>query len=282
MLQPVSHRRAGSLVGDSRSATTLAGMSLVELIREGAVALVRLNRPPVNALNEELAGDLLSTFRECEDPEIRAVVVTGEPNFAAGADIKRFREQMESGAATDATASALVDAIAVLENLEKPTIAVVFGFALGGGLELAMGADFRYLADNARVGQPEILLGLIPGAGGTQRLARLIGYQRAKKLVFSGNQVEAGEALEIGLADQVAAPDKILPLAMKDAARLATMPTKALAEAKMLFNTTSISSDFGADMVKESAAFQRLFTTDDAKEGVAAFIEKRDADFTGS
>lgn len=256
-------------------------MSLVELTREGAVALVRLNRPPVNALNEELAGELLDAFHDCEDPEIRAVVVTGEPNFAAGADIKRFSEQMESGAATDATASALVEAIAALEALEKPTIAVVHGFALGGGLELAMGADFRYLADDARVGQPEILLGLIPGAGGTQRLARLIGYQRAKKLVFSGNQVEAGEALEIGLADQVAAPDKILTLAMKDAARLATMPTRALAEAKHLFNGTSTSNDFAADMAKEGAAFQRLFTTSDAKEGVAAFIEKRKADFVG-
>jgi enoyl-CoA hydratase/carnithine racemase len=256
-------------------------MSLVELTREGAVALVRLNRPPVNALNEELAGDLLEAFRECEDEEIRAVVITGEPNFAAGADIKRFKEQMDSGALTDATASALVDAISVLENLEKPTIAVVHRFALGGGLELAMGADFRYLADDAKVGQPEILLGLIPGAGGTQRLTRLIGFQRAKKLVFSGNQVGAGEALEIGLADQVAAPDKILGIAMKDAARLATMPTRALAEAKKLFNSTSSSSDFPADMRKESAAFQRLFTTEDAREGVEAFIEKREADFSG-
>lgn len=256
-------------------------MSLVELTREDAVALVRLNRPPVNALNEELADELIEAFKECEDPEIRAVVVTGEPNFAAGADIKRFKEQMDSGALTDATASALVKAIQVLEDLEKPTIAVVHGFALGGGLELAMGADFRYLADDAKLGQPEILLGLIPGAGGTQRLARLIGYQRAKKLVYSGNQVSAGEALEIGLADQVAAPDKILPLAMKDARRLATMPTRALSEAKKLFNQTSASSDFAADMRKEGAAFQRLFTTEDAREGVEAFIEKREADFKG-
>lgn len=256
-------------------------MSLVELTREDAVAIVRLNRPPVNALNEELADNLADAFKECADPEIRAVVVTGAPNFAAGADIKRFKEQMDSGALTDATASALVKAIQSLEDLEKPTIAVVQGFALGGGLELAMGADFRYLADDAKLGQPEILLGLIPGAGGTQRLARLIGYQRAKKLVFSGNQVGAGEALEIGLADQVAAPDKIFPLAMKDAARLATMPTKALAEAKKLFNQTAVSSDFAADMRKESAAFQRLFVTDDAREGVAAFIEKRKADFSG-
>jgi enoyl-CoA hydratase len=256
-------------------------MSLVELTREGAVGLVRLDRPPVNALNLELATDLISAFRECQDPGIRAVVVTGQPNFAAGADIKGFREQMDSGAENDAIAGSLVEAIATLESLEKPTIAVVHGFALGGGLELAMGADFRYLADDARVGQPEILLGLIPGAGGTQRLARLIGYQRAKKLVFSGRQVPAGEALEIGLADQVGAVDEILPLAMRDAAELASMATNALAEAKAVLNQTGVNNDFEADMATEAEAFQRLFASDDAREGVAAFIEKRKAEFKG-
>jgi enoyl-CoA hydratase/carnithine racemase len=256
-------------------------MSLVELTREGAVALARLDRPPVNALNLELANDLIAAFRECQDPDIRAVVVTGQPNFAAGADIKGFKEQMDSGAENDATAGLLVEAVATLENLEKPTIAVVHGFALGGGLELAMGADFRYLADDARVGQPEILLGLIPGAGGTQRLARLIGYQRAKKLVLSGRQVPAGEALEIGLADQVASVDEILPLAMRDAAEMASMATRALAEAKGVLNRTGVNNDFGSDMAREAEAFQRLFTTDDAREGVVAFVEKRKAEFKG-
>jgi enoyl-CoA hydratase/carnithine racemase len=188
---------------------------------------------------------------------------------------------MDSGAENDAIAGSLVEAIATLESLEKPTIAVVHGFALGGGLELAMGADFRYLADDARVGQPEILLGLIPGAGGTQRLARLIGYQRAKKLVFSGRQVPAGEALEIGLADQVGAVDEILPLAMRDAAELASMATNALAEAKAVLNQTGVNNDFEADMATEAEAFQRLFASDDAREGVAAFIEKRKAEFGG-
>ncbi|REK09227.1 MAG: enoyl-CoA hydratase/isomerase family protein [Actinobacteria bacterium] len=256
-------------------------MSLVELTREESVALVRLNRPPVNALNEELAGDLQSAFEECRSSDIRAVVVTGQPNFAAGADIKRFKEQLDEGEETDATAAALVDAIAVLESLEKPTIAAVHGFALGGGLELAMGADFRYLADDARVGQPEILLGLIPGAGGTQRLTRLIGYQRAKKLIFSGRHVPAGEALEIGLADQVASADDILELAMRDAAEFSSMATLAIARAKKVLNETGASREFGADMAKEAAAFQRLFGTEDSREGVAAFIEKRDADFKG-
>ena len=256
-------------------------MSLVELTREESVALVRLNRPPVNALNEELAGDRQSAFEECRSSDIRAVVVTGQPNFAAGADIKRFKEQLDEGKDTDATAAALVDAIAVLESLEKPTIAAVHGFALGGGLELAMGADFRYLADDARVGQPEILLGLIPGAGGTQRLTRLIGYQRAKKLIFSGRHVPAGEALEIGLADQVASADDILDLAMRDAAEFSSMATLAIAEAKKVLNETGASREFRADMAREADAFQRLFGTEDSREGVAAFIEKREADFKG-
>lgn len=256
-------------------------MSLVELTREDAVALVRLNRPPVNALNEELASDLQSAFEDCQDESIRAVVVTGQPNFAAGADIKGFKEQMEAGAETDVIASTLIVAIEILENLAKPTIAVIHGFALGGGLELALGADFRYFAEDARVGQPEILLGLIPGAGGTQRLTRIVGYQQAKEMVFSGRQVEAPEALELGLADKVAPTEEVLESAMEDAKKWATMPTAALAEAKRLFAETGSSSDFAAGMRRESAAFQRLFSTNDAREGVAAFVEKRKANFTG-
>lgn len=257
-------------------------MSLVQLTTNGPVAQVRLDRPPVNALNKELAGDLLTAFRACEDPSIRAVVVTGEPNFAAGADIKGFRAQMEAGAENDAIAGSLVEAIKVLENLAKPTIAAVFGFALGGGLELAMGADFRYLAEDARVGQPEILLGLIPGAGGTQRLARLVGYQRAKELVFSGRQVGATEALEINLADRVLTADDLLETAMEDAAQWAEKATLGIGEAKKVLRTTGVSGDFERDMALEAAAFQTLFKSSDAREGVAAFVEKRAAEFKGS
>lgn len=256
-------------------------MSLVQVTTNGAVAQVRLDRPPVNALNEELAGDLLSAFRDCEDPSIRAVVVTGEPNFAAGADIKGFREQMNAGAENDVIARSLVEAIQVLESLAKPTIAAVFGFALGGGLELAMGADFRYLAQDARVGQPEILLGLIPGAGGTQRLARLVGYQRAKEMVLTGRQVKADEALEINLADRVLSADDLLDAAMEDAVDWAEKATLALGEAKRVFRMTGVSNDFATDMTEEAKAFQRLFNSADASEGVAAFVEKRAARFTG-
>lgn len=256
-------------------------MSLVQLTREGAVALVRLDRPPVNALNDELCNDLLAAFDECAHPDVRAVVVTGDPNFSVGADIKVFLDQMETGAKTDRVAGRLAGAIDVLEKLDKPTIAAIHGVALGGGLELAMGADFRYLADDARVGQPEILLGLIPGAGGTQRLTRLVGYQRSKEIILTGRQVEAEEALYIGLADKVSPPDDLLATALEDAASWATKATRGLGEAKRVLRETGVSSEFPADIRREADAFQRLFGSDDAREGVEAFVEKRTADFKG-
>lgn len=254
-------------------------MSLVETSRQGAVALVILNRPPVNALSQELSKELVGAFRECADPKVRAVVVTGEPHFAAGADITGFQAAFESGT-DDSLAGALTEAIWALESLEKPTIAAVRGFALGGGLELAMGADFRYLADDAKVGQPEILLGLIPGAGGTQRLPRLVGYQVAKELVYSGRHVGAEEAQAIGLADKVVATDSLLDVALEDAAKWAEGPTKALAAAKK-----ALGRGWGQPMETaleiEAAEFANAFSAEDAREGVAAFLEKRKPTFTG-
>ncbi|MFV1963010.1 MAG: enoyl-CoA hydratase/isomerase family protein, partial [Acidimicrobiia bacterium] len=151
-------------------------MEYVDVTVDGAVALVRLDRPPVNALSDEMGQELKRAFQQCEDASIRAVVVTGQPHFAAGADIKGFMKTLESGA-EERTASTLLEAIRILETLAKPTIAAVHGFALGGGCELSLGCDFRYMADDAKIGQPEILLGIIPGAGGTQRLQRVIGFQ---------------------------------------------------------------------------------------------------------
>ena len=163
------------------------------------------------------------------------MVVTGRPHFAAGADIKGFQATFDAGV-EERSAWTLQESIGILESLEKPTIAAVHGYALGGGLELAMGADFRFLADDARVGQPEILLGLIPGAGGTQRLARIVGYQRAKELVLTGRQVDAKEALEIGLADQVLPSAELLDLALEAAREWAAKATRAIATAKMALN----------------------------------------------
>jgi enoyl-CoA hydratase/carnithine racemase len=255
-------------------------MSLVEVSRQGPVALVRLNRPPVNALSAELSADLVSAFAECRDPAIRAVVVTGEPHFAAGADITGFQAAFDADG-DEVLASSLTDAIWALEDLAKPTIAAVRGFALGGGLELAMGADFRYLAEDAKVGQPEILLGIIPGAGGTQRLPRIVGYQRAKELVFSGRHVPAEEAAVIGLADKVVPNDDLVDVALADAARWATGPTRGIAAAKRALNR-GWGNPMTSAIEVEAAEFAAAFQTADAREGVAAFLGKRQPEFGGS
>ena len=254
-------------------------MEFVELTVEGPVALVRVDRPPVNALTEDAALELRHAFESCADSAIRSVVVTGQPHFAAGADITGFQATFDSGA-EERSAWTLQDAIACLESLEKPTIAAVHGYALGGGLELAMGADFRYLAEDARVGQPEILLGLIPGAGGTQRLTRIVGYQRAKEMIFSGRQLDAEEALAIGLADKVFPGNDLLDRAMEAAQEWATAPTRAIAAAKKALNLGSgLPVDEG--LLVEREAFNESFKTEDAREGVAAFIAKRQAEFKG-
>ncbi len=256
-------------------------MSMVEYSVQGAVAVVRLNRPPVNALSVELSRELNEAFGRAEDPSVRAVVVTGHPHFAAGADIKGFQVSHEAGVIKENLASELVDAIWRLEGLAKPTIAAISGYALGGGLELSMGCDFRYLAEDAQVGQPEIKLGIIPGAGGTQRLARIIGFQHAKEIVYSGRFVTASEALAMGLADKVFPADELLARTIEDAQRWAKGPTVALGAAKR-----ALIGGFGLHlreaMEVERSAFQDCFWSDDAREGVSAFIEKRKASFGGT
>ena len=255
-------------------------MEFVELTVDGAVAIVRLNRPPVNALSEEVAADLEEAFTACQEAAIRVVVVTGQPHFAAGADIKGFKATFDAGG-KEASASAILEAIGILDDLEKPTIAAVHGSALGGGCELALGCDFRYLADDARIGQPEINLGLIPGAGGTQRLPRVVGYQKAKDLIYSGRHVGADEALEIGLADKVFPSDELLERTLEDAATWAEGPTRAIAAAKhALAAGAGVPLSEGLEI--ERASFQASFATEDAVEGVTAFVEKRKPDFSGS
>lgn len=255
-------------------------MEFVEVTREVAVGLVRIDRPPVNAMSEALAGELEEAFAAMADDTVRAVVVTGQPHFAAGADIKGFQESLGTGS-RESTARGLKRAISVLEELEKPTIAAVHGFALGGGLELALACDFRYLATNAVVGQPEVILGLIPGAGGTQRLPIVVGAQRARELVYSGRQVAADEALEIGLADKVVPEGELNDLAMADARDWATKATVAIAAAKRAINQGSrLPIDEG--LLIEEEGFDRTFASEDGAEGISAFIEKRPPKFTGS
>lgn len=254
-------------------------MELVNYSVEDNVAVITLDRPPVNALNADLIADLTSAFSMAAAPDVRAVVITGSPHFAAGADITGFQASFDAGD-DDRQASGLTEAVAALEELQKPTIAAITGYALGGGLELSMGADFRYLGEGAKVGQPEILLGIIPGAGGTQRLARIVGPQRCKELCMSGRHVGAEEAKTIGLADKVAADDEVLDLALTDAKEFARGPTKALAAVK---NAIRIGYDLplAGGIGIEAEEFADTFRTQDARIGVAAFIAKEKPDFVG-
>ena len=254
-------------------------MEFVEVTVDGAVALVRLNRPPVNALSEEFAAELHQAFTQCQDPSIRAVVVTGQPHFAAGADIKGFKEVLDAGS-DETPAERLRDAIQVLDDLAKPTIAAIHGFALGGGCELSLGCDFRYVAEDSKIGQPEIILGIIPGAGGTQRLQRVIGYQKTKELVLTGRHIGAEEALAIGYADKVLPTDSVLETALADAAEWATKATSAIAEAKTVL-AEGHGSPLADGIAAEKAAFARSFQSEDVVEGVDAFIEKRTPEFKG-
>ena len=260
-------------------------MSLIQYSQEGAVAVIQLDRPPVNALSESFSEEIGAAIaRANDDPSVRAVVIWGDPHFAAGADIKGFSESHAAHSAGEEVevtpASGLVAAIRLMETAPKPYIAAIKGYALGGGLELSMGADFRIAGEGAKVGQPEINLGIIPGAGGTQRLTRLIGLQKSRELNYTGRHVPADEALELGIVDRVVPDDDVREAAVAWAAELAAGPTRAIAAAKR-----SITEGWGRPiedaMAIEREAFAELFFTDDAKEGVAAFVEKRKPGFTG-
>jgi enoyl-CoA hydratase len=245
---------------------------LVTVEVDQAVATIRLNRPPMNALSECLQTDLAAAAAQVTaDGAVRAVVLYGgEKLFAAGADIKEMAER--SYAEMFEASKRLQDALNAVAAIPKPVIAAVTGYALGGGLELALCADFRILGETAQVGQPEILLGLIPGAGGTQRLPRLIGPAKAKDLIFTGRFVRAPEALATGLADKVVADDQVYLTACQLAAAYATGPAIALAAAKQ-----AIDRGLGTDLVTgldiERANFAGLFATEDARAGMRSFLE---------
>ncbi|MBM3672295.1 MAG: enoyl-CoA hydratase/isomerase family protein [Actinobacteria bacterium] len=238
--------------------------------RADGVAIVQLDRPPVNALSRALLAELADTACAlADDAAVRAVVVTGAGKaFAAGADISEFGGPEEARAIEDGFRAAF-DAVAAIP---RPVIAAIHGVALGGGLELALACDLRIAAETARVGQPEVLLGLIPGAGGTQRLTRLVGPARAKEIVWSGRQIGAEEALVIGLVDRVVPAAELLDRALEQAATYAAGPTVALALAKRVIDQGLDGPlDRGLDL--EAAAFVEVFTSEDARTGVKSFLE---------
>ncbi|MFJ1736409.1 enoyl-CoA hydratase/isomerase family protein [Streptomyces sp. NPDC088254] len=241
-------------------------------VAEG-VGTIRLDRPPMNALDVATQDRLRELAEEAtRRDDVRAVVLYGgEKVFAAGADIKEMQEMDHT--AMILRARALQDAFTAVARIPKPVVAAVTGYALGGGCELALCADFRIAGDNAKLGQPEILLGLIPGAGGTQRLARLVGPSRAKDLIFTGRMVKADEALSLGLVDRVVPADEVYAQAHAWAAKLAQGPAIALRAAKEAIDT-GLETDIETGLAVERNWFAGLFATADREIGMRSFVEE--------
>jgi enoyl-CoA hydratase/carnithine racemase len=252
----------------------------VRLEVDDGVAVVRLDRPPANAIDVQVGRELGSAFGEAsERDDVGAIVVWGGPKlFAAGADIKAMAELGPDE--IQPVVAALGDALDLLEVMPKVSIAAINGFALGGGFELALAADLRYLAEDGAVGQPEIRLGVIPGAGGTQRLTHLVGPGRARELVFTGRRVEADEALRLGLVEAVERPEDLFARAIEDARAFAHGPRGALAAAKDAIGA-ALTTPGSAGLARERELFRGLFGTSDQREGMRAFLEKRDPRFGG-
>jgi enoyl-CoA hydratase/carnithine racemase len=250
----------------------------VHLAVDDGVGVIRLDHPPANAIDLQVGMELQEAIRTAsEHADVGALVLWGGPKlFAAGADIKA----MAGWSAEEARPSveALGAACDLLEEIPKISIAAITGYALGGGLELALGCDLRYLAEDAKVGQPEIRLGVIPGAGGTQRLARLIGPGVTRRLVYTGEPVDARTALALGLAEAIYPTEEVFRAAVSEARRLAQGPHRALAAAKQAIRAASAGS--GREGFRtERELFLNLFGTADQREGMRAFLEKREPRF---
>lgn len=250
--------------------------------RDGAVGILKVNRPKsLNALNPATVREIAACLEEIrQDRSIRCLIITGEGDraFVAGADISA----MVSMSAIEGKAfSALgLNTARQLEELPIPVIAAVNGFALGGGTELALACDLIIAADRARFGQPEINLGVIPGFGGTQRLARRIGLPRARELIYSGDMIDAQTAFQYGLANKVVPLADLMAEAKALALKLAAKPPIAIQQAKAAINA-GIDMDLNNGCHYENEAFALTFATEDKKEGMTAFLEKREAKFTG-
>ena len=249
-------------------------------VAEG-IGTIRLDRPPMNAPNAAIQEELRAAATACTtDDGVRAVVVYGgEKVFAAGADIKEMADM--PFVAMAARAGALTSAFDSIARIPKPVVAAITGYALGGGCELALACDWRVAAADAKLGQPEINLGIIPGAGGTQRLPRLVGPARAKELIMSGRFVGAEEALAIGLVDRVVpTAEEVYDAAVALVTPYTQGPAAALRAAKMAVDG-GLEMDIASGLAWESQVFAALFATDDKQEGMAAFVAKRKPTFTG-
>ncbi len=256
-----------------RSSGAAAQPTVAVEVRPDGVATLRLQRPPLNALSVALLAEIADAAGRISAGaaagEVKAVVVLGGPKaFAAGADISEFSGPDEARR----IAGEFRRAFDALAAIPRPVLAAVSGVALGGGLELAMACDLRIASDTARVGQPEILLGIIPGAGGTQRLARLVGPARAKELIWSGRQVRASEAVSIGLVDRVVPAAELEDRALEWATELASGAVVAMGLAKRAVDA-GLDGPLAAGLDLEAGLFVESFRTEDAAAGVASFLE---------
>lgn len=244
----------------------------VSLEVDSGVGTIRLARPPMNALNRQVQEELLVVADEAtRRADVRAVVVYGgEKVFAAGADVKEMAEMSYADMAP--VARRLSAGLGAVSTIPKPTVAAVTGYALGGGLEVALGADRRIAGDNAKLGFPEILLGIFPGGGGTQRLARLVGPARAKDMIYTGRFVGAEEALAVGLVDEVVPADQVYTRAVEYARQFVEGPALAYAAAKKAIDG-GLDTDLRTGLDIESELFAGLFATDDRTAGMQSFIE---------
>ena len=244
----------------------------VRVETEDGIATIRLDRPKMNALNGQVQSEIGAAAAEVSaDPAVHAVILYGgERIFAAGADVKEMSEASPDRIMD--LAAGIQAAFKAVAKIPKPVVAAITGYALGGGLELALCADFRVMGEKAQAGQPEILLGIIPGAGGTQRLPRLIGVSKAKDLVYSGRFVNATEALAIGLADQVVADADVYTAARGLAARYVNGAPLALRAAKQAIDA-GLDVDLDDGLEIERLHFTGLFATGDAEAGLHSFLE---------
>ncbi|BDB56197.1 enoyl-CoA hydratase/isomerase family protein [Flavobacterium ammonificans] len=249
---------------------------------ENKIALVTLNRPTkLNALNKDTLAELHAAFSDLEkDDTIQVIILTGsgEKAFVAGADIAEFAN-FSAQEGTQLAADGHQKVFDHIENLKKPVIAAVNGFALGGGLELAMACHFRVASDNAKMGLPEVTLGLIPGYGGTQRLPQLVGKGRAMEMIVTATMISAAEAKEYGLVNHVVPQSELIEFCQGLAQKICKNAPVAISEAIQAVNANFDKSKNGYET--EISAFGRLFSTSDFKEGTTAFLDKRKANFIG-
>lgn len=250
---------------------------LLSVSKQNGIAKVTIENPPMNVLSEQVTKELDEVFQDIKtDDTVIAVILTGSGDkaFMAGADIKEFPDRAESEETVNAQ-----EVFNFIVHLPKPTIAMLNGYTLGGGLELALTCDIRIAEDHAKLGLPEVTLGLLPGAGGTQRLPRLVGTAAAKEIMFTGKQLSAEEAQQLSLVNQVVPQGEGMQTAEKLAATMAKMSLQALSRIKQLINTSEVTS-LEEGLRQEEQQFNEIFKTEDAKEGVQAFIEKRAPAFT--